>query len=105
RSAASLSLGLGRFLLGRVLLLALFTLVGLHGRARIAVLRRLFPAAAAPVVGRVEARSLEVDRYRMQHHLERTLAAHRAHLRSRRVDRLEEFEQVTFRTAILVRWH
>src|SRR5439155_7333054 len=74
RSAAPLSLSLGRFLLGRVLLLALFTLVGLHGRARIAVLRRLFPAAAAPVVGRVEARSLVVDSDRMQAHLDGALA-------------------------------
>src|SRR5438309_1185133 len=81
-----------------VLLLGLLGLLGLLARAGIAVLRGLLAPTAASVVGRVEAGALEVHRDRMQHDLERALAADGARLGRRGVDRLEHLEQVPFGT-------
>ena len=71
-------------------------------RRRLALLGRL---ARTAVVGRVEPRALEVDRDRVQHLLDRTLAADLADLRGRVVHPVEELENVPVRTAILVDGH
>src|SRR5207237_10924389 len=80
-----------------------------RGRRR-AVLRRVLRAvlalaAAAPVVGRVEARAFEVDRDRVQHPLDRTLPADLTRRRRRIGHALEELENVALRAFVLVDRH
>src|SRR4051812_3431509 len=74
-------------------------------RSRIAVLRGRLLARATAVVRRVEARALEVDGHRIEHALERPLAADLALLGLRVADLLEELEQGPVGAAVLVDRH
>src|SRR5205085_2309611 len=87
------------FLLG-LLLGGLFRL-----RAGVAVGTGLLAPAAAAVVGRVEAGAPEEDRHRMQHLLDRPLAADLTDRRRRIVHSLEDLEQVSVRATVFVDRH
>src|SRR5207249_2534389 len=93
-------------LLGLRGLFLLLGLLGLFGLLRLAaVLRLVALARAAAVVRRVEARALEVHRYRVEHALEGSLAADLADVRGRLAHPLEELEQVPVGAAVLVDRH
>src|SRR5438034_11568566 len=98
---ASDALGLGSLL--RFLLLLLLLLPAALVSAVGSVLRGF--AGAAPVVGRVEAGALEVDRHRIEDALEWPLAADLALLGRGLVDPLEELEQMPVRATVFVDWH
>src|ERR671935_1256019 len=69
------------------------------------LLRRFLLAAAAPVVGRVETGPAEMDRYRIEHSLDRRGPANGTLLRRRLGDALEDFEDVPVRALVLIRRH
>ena len=73
------------------------------GLRLVAVAGRL--ASAAPVIGRVEPRALEVDGNRVQHAGHRALAALRTYFGRRLVDAVKKLEKMPVRALVLVDRH
>ncbi len=101
-------LGLGGLRPGglRLGLVRLRLLAGVPARLAAAIaVRRARTPVAAPVIGRVEARALEVDRSRIEHLRDRPCAADLAHLGRRIRHALEQLEGVAVWAAIFVDRH
>src|SRR5712692_1998038 len=111
-SADLLSSAFGGLLLGRrVLLVRLVLLVFLVVSARVRsrlrgrLLRPVPLAPAAPVVGRVETGTAEMNRDRIENGLDRRCPADRTRLWRRIGNAFEDLEDVPVRTLVFVRGH